>query len=667
MKSRRFISISVLSFLSVSLFSGVFAVRHSQNKGYTTIIASASEVESYYSSITDDLKGDDLLKALNALNKSKRKKTVSYAGMKTFSAYSDADPDGSGKIIGFYDNTKIGPAWDNAKTWNREHVWPNARGGSKVEGDAHMTRPASVSTNSDRGSKGFSTDSYDPGKSVAFYRGVASRIIFYAAIADTSLKIIEDPLNNNTSEPANSMGRLSDMLTWNMEYLPSDTSFTGQDDLARRTELNRNEVIQNHSDGQGNRNPFIDHPEYACRIWGNANAQAKAACAKYLEPSVTIDNKTVSIEEEKTTQISAFSTNSSTITWIVEDDSIVSLSASSSASNAKITLSGVKPGKTTVTAKATIDGKEYSDTCSVTVTAKPVPVLTSITLSGNYKTAFKPGDAFTYEGLVVTANYTIGGSKEVTGYKVDAPDMSTAGNKTVTVSYTENDVTKSATYQITVDSLQSISVSGGKRSFVLNGTFSYEGLVVTAHYSVAADRTVTPTDVSTPDLSSLGTKDVTVSYTENEITKTATYQIEVKEEVTPVRVESVSLNETKKTLEVGDTFQLVATINPSNADNQNVTWSCDSLDGYEGCATVSESGLVTAVSVGYATITVKTVDGNKTATCSLKIVEEIKPTPTPSSSSKGCGGNIATTSVILSTLALSGVVILFLKKKKENK
>ena len=81
------------------------------------------EVDDYYSEINDSLEGGDLLKALNGLNNKKRVSSVGYKGMRQFAAYSDIDPDGSEKIIGFYDNQKIGPKWDNGTTWNREHVW----------------------------------------------------------------------------------------------------------------------------------------------------------------------------------------------------------------------------------------------------------------------------------------------------------------------------------------------------------------------------------------------------------------------------------------------------------------------------------------------------------------------------------------------------------------
>ncbi len=71
------------------------------------------------------------------------------------------------------------------------------------------------------------------------------------------------------------MGKLSDLLKWNLQYLPS-TSETA--DTALRVEQNRNNVIESNAALQGNRNPFIDHPEYACKIWGNTNSATKSIC-----------------------------------------------------------------------------------------------------------------------------------------------------------------------------------------------------------------------------------------------------------------------------------------------------------------------------------------------------------------------------------------------------
>lgn len=81
-------------------------------------------------------------------------------------------------------------------------------------------------------------------------------------------------------------------------------------------------------------------------------------------------------------------------------------------------------------------------------------------------------------------------------------------------------------------------------------------------------------------------------------------------------VTGVSLNKTATTLDAGMKETLVATIAPANAANQNVTWESDNAE----VATVDEYGKVTAVAEGEATITVTTVDGGFTATCTVTVV-----------------------------------------------
>ena len=90
----------------------------------------------------------------------------------------------------------------------------------------------------------------------------------------------------------------------------------------------------------------------------------------------------------------------------------------------------------------------YSTTCGEV----PQPcALTDITLNtDNVKKDFSVGDAFTSAGLVVTAAYSNCENKVVTPVSISTPDMSTVGTKTVTVTYTENAVTKTKDYSITV-------------------------------------------------------------------------------------------------------------------------------------------------------------------------------------------------------------------------
>lgn len=80
-------------------------------------------------------------------------------------------------------------------------------------------------------------------------------------------------------------------------------------------------------------------------------------------------------------------------------------------------------------------------------------------------------------------------------------------------------------------------------------------------------------------------------------------------------VESVSLNLSELALEEGEQVQLIATILPENASDKSVTWESSNKD----VATV-ENGIVTAVSEGEAIITVTTVDGDKTSSCSVTVI-----------------------------------------------
>lgn len=72
-----------------------------------------------------------------------------------------------------------------------------------------------------------------------------------------------------------------------------------------------------------------------------------------------------------------------------------------------------------------------------------------------------------------------------------------------------------------------------------------------------------------------------------------------------IQIEEIVLNETRATLEVGQTLSLIAAIKPANTtDSKELTWTSSDTK----IATVKETGLVTAVSSGTATITVETAD-----------------------------------------------------------
>ena len=80
------------------------------------------------------------------------------------------------------------------------------------------------------------------------------------------------------------------------------------------------------------------------------------------------------------------------------------------------------------------------------------------------------------------------------------------------------------------------------------------------------------------------------------------------------KVTKITLSATTKTMNVGDSFTLKATIAPKDASNKDVTWKSDN----EKVATVTNKGVVKCVGNGTATITVKAKDGsNVKKTCKI--------------------------------------------------
>ena len=117
-----------------------------------------------------------------------------------------------------------------------------------------------------------------------------------------------------------------------------------------------------------------------------------------------------------------------------------------------------------------------------------------------------------------------------------------------------------------------------------------------------------------------------------------------------MEVTGVTLNKTSANLTVGDTETLTATVAPSNATNKNVTWSTSDAS----VATVS-NGAVKAVAPGTATITVTTVDGSKTATCTVTVnAPVVKPELFDLSGATATLGNNLAINFVIDTAKLDG-------------
>lgn len=190
------------------------------------------------------------------------------------------------------------------------------------------------------------------------------------------------------------------------------------------------------------------------------------------------------------------------------------------------------------------------------------------------------------------------------------------GTVTITVTSVGEYVSNSCIITIVAKSVTSVTLDKSTLS-LSNGSTST--LTATVSPTDAGDTSVSwassNTAVATVDSSgkvsawSVGTAVITVTTVDGSKTATCTVT------VTAVVVSSVVLDITSKSLDVGKTVLLTATVKPDNAANKNLIW----MSSDASVATVDSNGVVTAVKAGSAVITVKTADQSKTATCSITV------------------------------------------------
>ncbi len=200
--------------------------------------------------------------------------TLSYSQVWDALKATDEDPDNSANVVLLYsgDSRSKDGNGGNPGDWNREHTWPQSRGdfgtATGPGTDLHHLRPSDVQVNSTRGNKDFDTgggsvdgcsgcstddDSFEPPDVV---KGDVARMIMYMSVryegTDQWPDLEANDSTSNGSSP--NVGKISVLLEWHEQDPPS------------AFEQRRNDVIDEQF--QGNRNPFIDHPEWAGSIWG---------------------------------------------------------------------------------------------------------------------------------------------------------------------------------------------------------------------------------------------------------------------------------------------------------------------------------------------------------------------------------------------------------------
>ena len=182
-------------------------------------------------------------------------------------------------------------------------------------------------------------------------------------------------------------------------------------------------------------------------------------------------------------------------------------------------------------------------TTTQNITVSPVSPLDRIEITTPpTKVEYVEGADFDLSGMVVTAFYEDGSSRTVTNYTVNPECNLSVTNTYVTISYTEDGITKTTTQPITVTGQGditeiTITTPPTKVEYFEGDEFVTDGMVVTATYSDGSTKVVKAADeyIKVTPLKNLKVADtfVTVTYTDGEDTvKTATQPITVKEKVT---------------------------------------------------------------------------------------------------------------------------------------
>ncbi len=237
--------------------------------------------QNYYNNVNLNLTGLALKEELSSKITSTHTNFLFYSEVWDASKITDINPNNSGEVLLIY-------GWENGSDsdvtnnrtrginnnggsvgdWNREHVYSRSLGtpnlGESGPGsDAHHLRPSDVQRNSSRNNRKFTEGSGNSGtqSNGGWYpgdewKGDVARMMMYMYLRYEERCL---PSNVGFGDNSNTPDDMIDLfLKWNAE------------DPVSPLEIQRNEYHGNTNNdfSQGNRNPFIDNPRLATRIWG---------------------------------------------------------------------------------------------------------------------------------------------------------------------------------------------------------------------------------------------------------------------------------------------------------------------------------------------------------------------------------------------------------------
>ena len=358
-----------------------------------------------------------------------------------------------------------------------------------------------------------------------------------------------------------------------------------------------------------------------CTGLGSINGQTMSEYI--LNPSIivsgiTLSTTTVNLTPSQTSQIIATVLPSNAankaVTWTSSN------TAAATVVNGLVTA--ITVGSATITVSST-DGSNRSATALVTVTPVPIIPVTAITL--NQTTAsLSPTNTLMLTAFIIPSsatNKSVVWSSNSSNATVNSSGVVTAvsaGSAIITARSVSGSQIATCAITITVP-VTSVTISPITNTINMG---TRKQLTVTVLPSNATNKAVTWTSanssIATVSSSGLvmgiapGSTTIRVQTVDRGFTATSNVTI-------IVGVQNVTLQTKNISLVKGATFQAIATIAPSNAQNKTVTWS----SAISSVATVTNTGLITAIRNGTGIISVFTQDGNKSASIVVRVTTAV--------------------------------------------
>lgn len=459
-----------------------------------------AQIPSGYYDDANNQSGDNLKIALH--NIIKNHQVVSYAGLLDVFAYTDCDA--NQKIWDIYSNyhfaltANCGSYKKEGDCWNREHTWPqswfNEKNGPKSDlfhvypTDGYVNNRRSnypygevnkPTYTSGNGSKlgpcvtsGYSGTVFEP---IDEYKGDIARSYFYMSVRYYS---------EDSGWGSSGMTNKSEILPWAMTML---LRWSDEDPVSEK-EIARNNAVYGY---QGNRNPFIDHPEYARMIWDPNYIPATAFNITYA---------------------TGLSHGSVSGPATASEGSTVSITATPNAGYQVSSYNVYKTGSPSTTVTVSSNGTFTMPGYAVTVSASFVQNTTQYHIAlgtvnhGSISTSAQNALSGTNITLTATA---------ATGYQLHSWYVFKTGDMNTTVAVSGNSFTMPA-FDVTVMATFTQGNAGGNYVKVTSAPDDWSGeyLIVYEEGRKAFDGSLTFLDAAN--------NNITVTITDNSITSTTT-------------------------------------------------------------------------------------------------------------------------------------------------